>query len=417
VKEFIPYLCWLDFDKDIPEHMQLWRTLNIKGIRGFFNIDHIPHIPSLPTQSFIQHCFDTMPNPMKSWTYEDNPLPWLQKGMIRDLFDICKQEKWLPIISFGCQEELPHGWLGRAIAEDKWDWLVEFVRQLGIYLRDTMKFDRVDFEWWNEPTKLQGLGFGWDKYCKLGNKLAIAWHSVSKNYKFYAFSDDTLALTFLNDILTDKVFMQNVDVISTHCGVAREDDEFEMGMIKYINTLIAKYPHLKQSVSEFTCNGIISRLNQLIGTTIGYGHIGLNRHLIGGNLLGTRMDDYAIWDTDLFKITASDKIKISAKFNKDNYKAYTVVEDDIMLEEIYENGSRSIGVTFIQKVLNEDIDIDLDPKLKVDGWFGDKTENAVKLYQKNFNLEVDGRVGEITFKSMIFNNQNLFDELMYDIHR
>jgi murein L,D-transpeptidase YcbB/YkuD len=307
--------------------------------------------------------------------------------------------------------------LGRAISEDKWDWLTEYVRQLGIYLRDVMKLPRVDFEWWNEPTKLQGLGFGWDKYCKLGNKLAIAWHSVSKNYKFYAFADDLINLYYLKNILTDKVFMSNVDVISTHCGVAREDDEWNANLIATANGFMAIYPHLKQSVSELTCNGIISRLNQLPGNTIGYGHIGLNRHLINGNLLGTRMDDYAYWDDNLFRITAPEKIAISAKFNHDNYKAYEIVEDDIMLEEIYENGSRSIGVTFIQKVLNEDIDIDLDPKLKVDGWFGDKTENAVKLYQKNFNLEIDGRVGEITFKSMIFNNQNLFDELMYDIHR
>ena len=80
-------------------------------------------------------------------------------------------------------------------------------------------------------------------------------------------------------------------------------------------------------------------------------------------------------------------MKIFKHINSNLLKKPIITEDDMQLDKIYEVGSRSIGVTFIQKVLNEDIDIDLDPKLKVDGWFGSKTADAVKLYQKNFNLK------------------------------
>lgn len=410
LEEFIPYICWMDFDYTVPEHMKLWRDLNIKGMRAFFNTDDIPYSAVMPTQNYMQKCFDTMPNPMHAWTYEDNPLPWLQKGMMRDIFNVCKSEKWLPIISFGCQEETPHGWLGRAISEDKWPWLTEFVRQLGIYLRDKMGFSRVDFEWWNEPTKLQSLNWGYDKYCALGTKLAIVWHTVSNSNKFYAFSDDLQNMYYLKLILTDEVFCPNIDVISTHIGVGTEDSEWNNKLITECNKLIAVYSHLKQSVSELTCNGIITRLDQLKnGTTVGYGHIGLNRHLVNGNLLGTRMDDYANWDTNYFKITAQDKINVSAQFNKENYK---VGEEDMNLDKIYKDGSTGIGVRFIQKVLNADIKPTVP--LAVDGVWSPKMDAIVLVYQKKYGLsQYAGDIGPNTMQQMIDLYPKIWNNIEY----
>jgi hypothetical protein len=329
---------------------------------------------------------------------------------MKDLFDLCKSQNWLPIVCFGTQEETPHGWLGRPISEDKWDWLTEFVRQLGIYLRDVYKFARVDFEWYNEPTKLQDLGFGWDKYCKLGTKLAKAWHSVSKNYKFYAFSDDLINLYYLQNILTDSTFMQNVDVISTHIGVAREDDEWDSYLINSANSMIAQYPHLVQSVSELTCNGIIDRLNQLPGNVIGYGHIGLLRHLINGELLGTRMDDYAVWDDNLFQITAPDKISISAQFNRDNYIPYKITEEDMVLEKEYKYGSKGIGVRFIQKVLNKD----LEANLAIDGIWGNQTNIAVKSFESKYQMTIDSKVDTQQFKFMIRSYPDEWNDTEHD---
>jgi len=395
MKEFIPYLCWMDFDYTILSHMQLLRILNIKGIRGFFNTDDVPYSATMPNQAFINKCFDAMPNPMHAWTYENHPLPWLQKGKMSDLFTVCKQEKWLPIISFGCQEETPHGWLGRAIPEDKWNWLVEFVRQLGIYLRDTLKLERVYFEWWNEPTKLEQLGWGYNKYCALGNKIAIAWHSVSPNYKFGAFADDLTKLYYLKYILADKVFCKNIDIIFTHIGVGSEDSEWNENKIAECNRLISIYPHLKQSVSELTCNGIISRLNQLPNQTIGYGHIGLLRHLINGSLLGTRMDDYAIWDSNLFAITAQDKINYSAKFNKDNYKPY-ILENDGMELNLVKPGSINDETKAVQEIL-----LNAGYVCTVTGKYDENTGKAIKEFQSDYKITVDGKVGRQTWDRLI----------------
>ena len=405
MSEFIPSICWMDFDYTISTHMKLWRDLNIKGIRGFFNTDDIPQ--GTPSQSFIQYCFDTMPNPQHAWTYENQPLTWMSKGNMRDIFTVCKQEKWLPIISFGCQEETPHGWLGRAIPEDKWDWLVEFVRQFGLYLKNTMGFQRVDFEWWNEPTKLEALGWGYDKYCKLGNKLAIAWHSVSPDYKFYAFSDDLTKMYYLDYILADKTFCGNIDVISTHIGVGSEDSEWDEHKIAECNTKIAKYSHLKQSVTELTCNGIIDRLDQLPNQTIGYGHIGLNRHLINGNLLGTRMDEYAIWDDNYFEITAQDKINYSANFNKTNYKPYVLEDDDMILTFDYKSGSKGMGVKFLQKVCNKVLAV----TLVIDGNWGPKTEEAIKDLNENFGFVVNPEIVDKTrFKFYVANYPEIWND-------
>jgi peptidoglycan hydrolase-like protein with peptidoglycan-binding domain len=86
-----------------------------------------------------------------------------------------------------------------------------------------------------------------------------------------------------------------------------------------------------------------------------------------------------------------------------------------MLDKIYKIGSKGIAVKFIQECLNNDLSDDVVINLVVDGVFGAKTETAVKAYQKAYNLTVDGMVGAKTFKVMIFDNPNLFDELIYDL--
>jgi hypothetical protein len=54
----------------------------------------------------------------------------------------------------------------------------------------------------------------------------------------------------------------------------------------------------------------------------------------------------------------------------------------------------STGVKKVQGKLNG---LGYSPKLMADGDFGTKTENAVKWYQKRNGLEVDGKVGPITW--------------------
>ena len=88
-----------------------------------------------------------------------------------------------------------------------------------------------------------------------------------------------------------------------------------------------------------------------------------------------------------------------------------VEDDDMKLDKLYRTGSRGIGVKLIQMVVN--IDLDLDPQLVEDGIWGKKTEEAVRAYQIERELAVDGIVGPNTMKSMILEYPEIWDEIQY----
>jgi peptidoglycan hydrolase-like protein with peptidoglycan-binding domain len=89
-----------------------------------------------------------------------------------------------------------------------------------------------------------------------------------------------------------------------------------------------------------------------------------------------------------------------------------VEDDDMKLDKLYRTGSRGIGVKFIQMVVN--IEMEIDPPLVEDGIWGAKTEDAVKAYQIERDLAVDGIVGSITMKSMISDYPEIWDEIEYE---
>jgi len=63
---------------------------------------------------------------------------------------------------------------------------------------------------------------------------------------------------------------------------------------------------------------------------------------------------------------------------------------------ILRNGSRGVYVTFLQQLLESN----LIPVGNIDGIFGNQTETAVRQFQENNNLSVDGIVGPITWRSL-----------------
>lgn len=66
---------------------------------------------------------------------------------------------------------------------------------------------------------------------------------------------------------------------------------------------------------------------------------------------------------------------------------------------LVKKGSTGFAVTQLQKMLNS-VEYSGKQTLTVDGDFGNKTYNAVKAYQKDRGLEVDGEVGKNTWKSL-----------------
>jgi hypothetical protein len=75
--------------------------------------------------------------------------------------------------------------------------------------------------------------------------------------------------------------------------------------------------------------------------------------------------------------------------------AYNQVSNNAMT--VYKRGSQGEQVKVIQQKINDYFN---SLRIDVDGDFGPKTENAVKIYQQLKKLEVDGIVGTVTQKSL-----------------
>ena len=75
-------------------------------------------------------------------------------------------------------------------------------------------------------------------------------------------------------------------------------------------------------------------------------------------------------------------------------------DEDMKLDKIYQQGSKGIGVRFIQMVLNEDIKP--EPLLLPDGIWGPLTDAIVLQYQEKYNLsQYGGAIGANTMQQMI----------------
>jgi peptidoglycan hydrolase-like protein with peptidoglycan-binding domain len=412
MKEFIPCICWVEFWTKISVQVNALINAGFKGLRIFFNLCDLPYTENI-NQLYINHLFATMPNPMHAWTFEGHASVNTTSETMKDHIDFCKKYNWLPIICMGYQEETPHNWLGRVPKSQYWGWLGKFAYEFALYLKYTMGFSRADLEIWNEPSKLQGLGFGWDKYCDLALIMANGWKQIN-NYKVHVFADDLLRTEYLNNILTREDLMKRVDYISTHIGVGSEDEEWDRGLVQSTALKISRYPHLRQALTEMSVNGIWSRLNQLPNNVVMYGIIGAIRNKEFGT--ATRIDDIWMWGSgDELQITSSKKAQILKDFNKKYYTPYEIEDmgDDFMkLEKFYykekvtfNRDINKAGIKFIQSCLN----------LKTDGVFGLKTESAVKAYQISLGLADDGIVGPVTYKLLITNYPDKYDELIYNI--
>ena len=403
MKEFIPAICWKSYVAKNLKHAANLNDMGFKALRIYINLADFPQ--ATPSQSYIAGIMNMQDG---MWCWDNFSKNWWSSQTnekVKDAFDFCKKYNWLPIVCFGHNEE-QSSWITRSPAADKWIWLRLMCTEFAEYLYRVYGFKRADIEIWNEPNECMSPA----TYIVVAWNMITGW-KINTNYKSHIFASNIILQNYLDALLADPNLMKVTDYISPHILTF---DEWDSDLINVTyNKACAKGK--KVSLLEISPLGDMNRMNKIIGKCDMYGLVLIIRNI----LMGTAMDidDFIVYDfsnPDNFIAVTTAKMNWIKAFNKQYYIPYEVVEDDMQLDKIYEVGSRSIGVVFIQKVLNYDIDIDLDSKLKVDGWFGSKTEEAVKLYQKNFNLVEDGRVGEITFKTMIFGNQNLFDELVYE---
>lgn len=91
---------------------------------------------------------------------------------------------------------------------------------------------------------------------------------------------------------------------------------------------------------------------------------------------------------------------------------YKTEDEDMKLDEIYKEGSRGIGVRFIQMILNQDMKPELP--LAVDGIWGPKTNAIVLAYQEKYNLaQYGGAIGPNTMQDMIKQYPGIWDNIQY----
>jgi len=408
--EFYTGICWQTFNCKNASQTNELKNAGFKMLRIFIDMANIPQ--GEPTQQYIANFMNTVDG-LHYWTYEGKPGLFQSNAIVKDSFDFCLKNGWLPVCCFGYREEQPHNWLGRAPSEDKYDWLGKFAKSFAMYLAN-MGFPRADVEIYNEPSKLQGLGFGWDKYSKLAYIMGSNWKSVNPNYKLHIFADDSFRTQYLLDIMKNISLMNITDYISIHVGVGTEQQEWDDNQISKVKQTISKYPHLKLAVTEMSPNGTWSRLNQLIEAGVSmYGLFwAIRKEEVGTSFV---IDDvWMIHADQSVQCTSPTKRDILTAFNHQYYKPCVIIEEnfDMKLDKYYKAGSQGIGVRLIQMVLNAELEP--EPKLVEDGILGKNTTVIIKQFQKNYNLVQDGIIGPLTMKTMIFNNPEIWDEIEYE---
>lgn len=75
----------------------------------------------------------------------------------------------------------------------------------------------------------------------------------------------------------------------------------------------------------------------------------------------------------------------------------TVSQETTKIQPVLRKGSTGDDVIYLQNALNYIYGLDL----KVDGIFGLQTEATVKRFQKDYNLVVDGIVGDKTWTRLV----------------
>ena len=323
----IPTICWTTFNTKDQKHIDALVNAGFKGIRIFFNLCDLPYMEGLSENDthekwfgYINHCFTYMPDGMHAWTYEGKTGLFSCNQFMRDSFELCKKYNWLPIVCMGYQEEEPHNWLDRAISENKWSWVARMAKEVALYLKEIYGFKRADLEVWNEPSKLQGLGFGWDKYVRLATLMAKAWKTVA-GYKVHVFADDIQKQDYLDKVLGHAELMSVTDYIATHCGVGTENEEWDRDLVRYTADKIkSRYPNIKQALTEMSPNGQWDRMNQLPGNVEMYGIILAIRKIEMGTAFV--IDDVWMHSGADFQVSSPQKAQILKDFNN-KYNTWT----------------------------------------------------------------------------------------------
>jgi len=403
MKEFIPAISWKSFAAKNLKHAANLNDMGFKALRIYINLADFPQ--ATPSQTYIKNIMNMQDG---KWCWDNFSKNWWSSTVnekVKDAFDFCKKYNWLPIVCFGHNEE-QNSWITRAPAADKYLWLKLMTTEFAEYLYNVYGFERADIEIWNEPNECMSPSH----YSQVAINMIKGWKSVNRNNKSHVFASNIMLQNYLDALLVDNNLMKVTDYISPHILTF---DEWDSGSI---NATYDKCTYLGKKVSllEISPLGDMNRMNKIIGKCDMYGLV----LIIRNSLMGTAMDidDFIVYDfdnPDSFIAVTTAKMNWIKNFNKTYYKPYTLESEDMQLDKIYKIGSKGFGVKMIQAFLNEDVQTEIDPKLKIDGGYGPITAAAVKEFQNAYNLTADGMVGPITAEVMLFNNPDMWNLYCY----
>ncbi|MCL4418379.1 MAG: hypothetical protein M1365_17125 [Actinobacteria bacterium] len=416
--------------------------------RIFVDAYDISQKPSGETwPDFVNRIWKNCSDGMRFWKNDEGEdhhlLGVLGEGSIYNQLLACKDTGAIPIICIGHSEE-KSSWLSPGSnLLNHLTFLELFSKYTAIWLREKMGFIQAHLEIWNEPQKFMIVS----TYAKVAMAMARGFLQYP-NFKVHFGSNDInidvnsyLPMLLQKDMQGNYLYKDLLTLMKGQYYSTHELWPWQHGR-GYISEMVKllEGTGIKLSVTECSPTG-------------DWGQYGLNNDY--GKLFNDLRDYHIEIYCILFIIRRDffgdvfDEIKVFTRegrpdiktidypygippggwlpngysmlkhstlrtYNQKYYNEQLPLEDEGMdLKDIYKKGMRGeIGIYFIQMVLNEDIKP--YPLLKVDGWWGDKTNPIVLQYQKKYGLNTySGEVGPNTFQHMIRTYPNIWDKLHY----
>jgi len=347
-------------------------------------------------------------------------------GSFKNLLLMCKITNRIPLVCWGHNEE-QSSWLSRNPVAHL-DFLENFSKYFAIYLREKLGFIQAHLEIWNEPAK-GGCMPNSDDYAKVVLAMGRGFKQYI-NFKVHMGSNDIeidVDGGYAQSLVNRPELKGKVDYYSSHALWPRQHKK---GYMAALNKILVG-TGLKLSITEFSPNGDWGQygvnndygaFNELIENGV---TIWCILFAFRSDFFGDVFDDIRIFTRETRTIdgkyyasgdwlpngfNSKKYITLVEFINKYYSKQLEVEDEDMQLEEFYYKNKvtfnrdpKKAGIKFIQSVVG----------VSPGGVWNSTTETAVRKYQEINNLDIDGIVGPLTFRSMMKNYPDADIDLRY----
>lgn len=400
----LPCICYSSWNCKNPNHIKALTDMGFKGWRIFVPLGMLPAQISINSTSiqwrnyiinFVNNC------PDGCWDWDNFTTNWwsgISNQRFKDCLNFCKANKWLPIFNL-CASDETHGWIGLAPTSDKWAWLKKFTYEFALYLKNVYGFDRCDLEPINEPNEKGNVN---DWYAPLVIAMSEGWKSACPSWKVHACGVDVTQQNYINACLENSQMLKVIDYISPHCLTI---NEWDRGLIEITYNKVStkgkklallEMSPVSQSNDRPPLGYIPDRMNKLINRCDMYGIV----LMIRNEAIGTSMDlddiyMYPLNNPSGLYCTSGSKRDWITNFNKTYYIPYEVEDMELELNYV-KSGTINEETRTVQEILKDSGYI-----ITVTGKCDSTTVTAIKDFQTDYNLKIDGWVGKLTWDKLL----------------